>query len=325
VNRKAITRMETILVTGGAGFIGSHLIEKLLTNNYRVICLDNFDTYYNPAIKRANLKVCLSSNRFSLLEQDIRNLEALTPVFKTNQINSVIHLAARAGVRPSIADPLSYQDVNIRGTINLLELSKQYHIGKFIFASSSSVYGSRSEVPFKETDCLNQPASPYAASKQAGELFCYTYHHLYHLPIACLRFFTVYGPRQRPDMAIHKFTRLIEEGKEIELFGDGSSSRDYTYISDIVNGIISALETDFSFEIFNLGGSRTITLKELVSLIEANLGKKAIIKPMPEQSGDVPITYADISKAEKLLDYKPGVPINEGIKCFIKWYRNGKE
>jgi UDP-glucuronate 4-epimerase len=316
---------ETILVTGGAGFIGSHLCERLIARSNRVVCVDNFDLFYSPEVKRKNIENVLKDNHFQLEECDIRNKDNLKKIFDIHRIDSIIHMAARAGVRPSISEPLIYQDVNIRGTLNLLELSKEYNIKNYIFASSSSVYGDCIHVPFKEDNALAHPISPYAASKQAGELFCYTYHHLYHIPITCLRFFTVYGPRQRPDMAIHKFTRLIDMGEEIQIYSDGSSKRDYTYISDVIDGIVSALDNQFGFEIINLGNSKTIALKELVSLIENNLGKKAKTREIPAQPGDVFITYADISKAKSLLNYNPKVNINEGIRSFVQWYRNDKK
>jgi len=317
------TIVETILVTGGAGFIGSHLVERLLARGDHVICVDNFDPFYPPEIKRGNIEWMLTNERFELLECDITSKDDLGEMFRTHEINSVVHLAARAGVRPSIGNPLLYQDVNIRGIINLLELSKEYRVKNFIFGSSSSVYGASDKIPFRDGDSLPQPISPYAASKQAGELFCYTYHYLYHIPITCLRFFTVYGPRQRPDMAIHKFTRLIDRGEEIPLYGDGSSQRDYTYISDIIEGTISALDKKLDFETINLGGAETMELRRLISLIEENLGKKARVRELPVQPGDVPITCADISKARRLLGYSPKVKIEEGVETFVRWYRNG--
>ncbi len=314
-----------ILITGGAGFIGSHLSERLLALGASVICVDNFDPFYPPELKRRNIECIRANERFELVECDVRSKDDLRKIFHTQKVDNIIHLAAKAGVRPSISDPSSYQDVNIGGTINLLELSKEYGIKSFIFASSSSVYGASEKTPFKEDDNLYQPISPYAASKQAGELFCYTYHYLYRIPVICLRFFTVYGPRQRPDMAIHKFTKLIDRGEEIQLYGDGSSQRDYTYISDIVNGVISVLDREFGFEIINLGDSETTELKRLVSLIEENLGKKAKVKTLQAQPGDVPVTCADISKARKLLGYSPSVRIEQGIKKFVQWYQNRGE
>lgn len=316
--------METILVTGGTGFIGSHLVERLLEIGKRIICVDNFNYFYDPQIKRQNIKNSLRSRNFELIEYDIRNKQDLERVFRSHGINKIVHLAAMPGVRPSIQDPLLYQEVNIKGTINLLELSKENNIEHFIFTSSSSVYGVNSKLPFSEADKTSSPISPYAASKQAGELFCYIYYHLYHIPITCLRLFTVYGPRQRPEMAIHRFTTLIYQGKEIPMYGDGTSRRDYTYISDIIDGIISALDREFDYEIINLGNSKTVELRELISLIEANLGKKAKTRSLPPQPGDLPITYADISKAKKLLNYNPQVDIEEGITRFVEWYKSGQ-
>ncbi|MFC1925775.1 GDP-mannose 4,6-dehydratase [Chloroflexota bacterium] len=314
--------MKTVLVTGGAGFIGSHLIDRLLEAGHHIICLDNFDPYYDPQIKRGNIEHNLKNGSFELIERDIRDKEKSEEVFHTYSIDTIVHLAARAGVRASIENPALCQDVNIRGTLNLLELSKEYGIGNFIFGSSSSVYGINTKVPFSETDEVNMPVSPYAASKRAGELICYTYNHLYHIPVTCLRFFTVYGPRQRPEMAIHKFTRLIDQGRDIQQYGDGLSKRDYTYVSDIINGIMSAMDKKYNYEIINLGDSEPVELKYLVSLIEENLGKRAKIEKLPDQPGDVPITYADISKAGELLDYHPKVKTENGIELFVDWYRN---
>lgn len=313
--------MESILVTGGAGFIGSHLCERLLSQGRSVACLDNFDPYYSPDVKRNNIAASLRNKRFRLDECDIRDREKLSGLFSSRRFDAVVHLAARAGVRPSIKDPHVYQDVNIGGTINLLELCREHGVKRFIFGSSSSVYGDCEKVPFSEADVLMKPVSPYAASKQSCELFCYTYHHLYDISITCLRFFTVYGPRQRPDMAIHKFTRLIDGGKQIEIYGDGTSRRDYTYIDDIIDGVQAAIDKNLPFEIINLGESQTTELNRLVSLIEQSLGKKAKIKRLPMQAGDVPVTYADISKAKKLLGYKPRVKVEDGIPLFVKWYK----
>lgn len=313
--------MKTVLVTGGAGFIGSHLIDQLLRKGAHVICFDNFDSYYDPQIKRRNIASYIQHEAFELVEGDIRNIDSLKEIFSTHDIGKIAHLAARAGVRPSIQDPLLYEDVNIKGTLNLLELSKEYGVDNFTFASSSSVYGINNKVPFSEADDISLTISPYAASKRAGELFCYTYHHLYNIPTTCLRFFTVYGPRQRPEMAIHKFTRLIDNDEEITLFGDGTSRRDYTYITDIISGVMRALGQNSGYEIINLGNSNTVELKTLVSLIEVSLWKKAKIKGSPLQPGDVPITYADVSKAKQLLGYAPKVNIEEGIQGFVRWYR----
>jgi UDP-glucuronate 4-epimerase len=313
-----------VLVTGGAGFIGSHLIERLLSENKNVVCFDNFNDYYNPKIKRNNIADCIDNPNFVFTEGDIRDTHLLNGLFETHNITEVVHLAARAGVRYSLENPMLYQDVNIKGTINLLEVVRTYDVRNFVFGSSSSVYGINNKVPFNENDKIDKPISPYAATKRAAELFCFTYHHLYDIPITCLRFFTVYGPRQRPDMAIHKFTSLIDQGKEITMFGNGKSKRDYTYVSDIIDGIVAALYNPFGFEIFNLGDSKTVELQYLVSLIEKSLGKKAVIKQLPDQPGDVPITYADITKATNLLGYQPKVSIEEGIKKFVSWFKSCK-
>ena len=317
--------METVLITGGAGFIGSHLAERLLKGCH-VIVLDNFDPYYDPEIKRKNISFLTSKNNknFHFFEADIRNKNYVEKIIKEKGINKIVHLAAKVGVRSSIKNPLEYIDVNICGTLNLLELARKYDIKNFVFGSSSSVYGISNKIPFLESDPADKPISPYAASKQSCELFCHTYNYLYKIPICCLRFFTVYGPRQRPDMAISKFTKSIEEDREIQVFGDGSSKRDYTYVTDIIDGIASTLNKKFDFEIINLGDSNTVELRYLISLIEKELKKKAKIKQMPEQPGDVPITCASIAKAEKLLDYKPSVPIEEGIKKFVEWFRMRK-
>lgn len=325
--------MKTILVTGGAGFIGSHLCEKLLIENYNVISIDNFNKFYSPKIKRNNVQEIRKlifekeiENKFFLEEGDIRSKEFLNGILEKYPVDGIIHLAAYAGVRPSIDNPVLYGDVNIQGTINLLEASRMHHINKFIFASSSSVYGNNSSRDSSELDVVDYPISPYAATKKAGELVCHTYHHLYQFSIACLRFFTVYGPRQRPDLAIHKFTKLINEGLEIPLYGDGESQRDYTYIDDIIMGTYNALEWVFKnenkYEIFNLGESSTISLKDMVSEIENRLGKKAIIRNLPNQPGDVRKTFANVQKSEAILDYHPSTKFSDGIDKFITWYTN---
>jgi len=314
------------LVTGGAGFIGSHLIERLLKEREKVICIDDFNDYYNPRIKRANIQPFRKEKNFRLYEADIRDSKAMSEVFEKEDIQSVVHLAARAGVRDSLTAPHLYAQVNIHGTLNLLEEVRRKGVRKFIFGSSSSVYGLSSRVPFREDDPADKPISPYAATKRAGELLCYSYHQLYHTPITILRFFTVYGPRGRPEMAIYKFARLIDTGREIPLYGDGTSQRDYTYVSDIVQGITSALQENFSFEIFNLGGGKMVELKQMVSLLERSLKKKAKIKYYPDQPGDVCLTSADISKARKSLKYSPRVFLPEGIERFIQWYHpSGQE
>jgi UDP-glucuronate 4-epimerase len=314
--------MSTIMVTGSGGFIASHLVEQLLTDGHHVVGIDNFDPFYNRAVKENNLSHALAQPRYIFIECDIRNIDALTDVFTRYNIEKVIHLAARAGVRTSIIQPELYEEINIRGTINLLNLCTQFPVKQFIFGSSSSVYGTRSQIPFSESDPIDEPISPYATSKRCGELFCWTYHHLYGIPITCLRFFTVYGPRQRPEMAIHKFTRLIDNGKEVTVYGDGTSKRDYTYISDIVKGIAAACEIELEFEIINLGNSRPVELREVIHFIEQNLGKEAQVKRLPMQPGEMPITYADIDKAEKLLGYSPKIGIGEGIRNFIRWYQS---
>ncbi len=318
--------MNKILVTGGAGFIGSHLCERLLSEGAKVICLDNFDSFYDPNIKIKNVEGVKKKfpERFELVTGDIRNPDHLKGVLEKNQIDLVVHLAARAGVRPSISDPLLYQDVNIRGTVVLLESCKAHGIKDFIFASSSSVYGENQRVPFTEEDLDIQPISPYGATKRAGELLCYSYHYLYGMNIACLRFFTAYGPRQRPEMAIHKFTRLIDRGEKIPIYGDGSSRRDYTYIDDLIDGILGVIRYHKRFEIYNLGESQTTSLIELIRLIEEAFGKKANVEMLEPQPGDVSVTYADITKAKRMLKYQPRVKMQEGIKRFVEWYNKNR-
>jgi len=317
---------ENILVTGGAGFIGSHLCERLVGDGMHIVCFDNFDHFYDPniKIKNAGRLVRKFPGQFGLVAGDIRDRDQLRDTFSKNRIDRVIHLAARAGVRPSIADPLLYQDVNIGGTIVLLEVCKEFGIKDVLFASSSSVYGENQRVPFSEKDLDIQPISPYGATKRAGELLCYSYHYLFGMNIACLRIFTAYGPRQRPDMAIHKFTRLVEQGGKIPMYGDGSSRRDYTYIDDLIEGIFGAINHHKGYEIYNLGESQTIPLKELIELIEESLGKKANIETLDSRPGDVSVTYADISKARLMLGYQPKVDIKEGIRRFVEWYKEGE-
>jgi UDP-glucuronate 4-epimerase len=309
-----------VLVTGAAGFIGSHITGALLDRGDEVVCIDNFNDYYDPALKRGNVGSFLDSDRFRLVEGDIRDVDLLNRTFKTLEPDAVIHLAAMAGVRPSLEEPKTYFDVNVNGTLNILECVKAYGKPRLLFASSSSVYGGNKKVPFSEEDDVSCPVSPYAASKRAGEIMCYTYHHLYELAIHCLRFFTVYGPRQRPEMAIHKFTRLINEGLEIPVFGDGSSRRDYTYIDDILDGVLKSLDRCEGYRIYNLGESRTTTLASLIGFIEVHTGIRAKISHLDDQPGDVPVTYADIRRAREELGYDPRVPIEEGLKRFIDWY-----
>ena len=312
--------LKNILVTGGAGFIGSHLCEKLLEDNYNVICLDNFNDYYDPRIKEDNIAESLKNKNFTLVKGDILDEECLENIFSENNIHKIVHLAAIAGVRPSLMNPQEYVDVDIKGTVNLLGVAKKYKIEQFIFGSSSSVYGVNSKIPFTEEDRIDLQISPYATAKRAGELYCGTYHHLYGVPITILRFFTVYGPRQRPDMAIHKFIRLMSQGKYISMFGDGKSERDYTYIGDIINGIFKAIQKNIRFDIFNLGNSKTIKLQELIKVIAQKLNTDVRIQRFPEQAGDVSITYADISKAKRMLGYNPLISIEEGIENFVRWY-----
>jgi UDP-glucuronate 4-epimerase len=312
------------LVTGGAGFIGSHLVERLLDQGHAVICLDNFNDYYDPQLKRSNVAVFADKPNVQLVEGDIRYEAFLDKVFSDMRPNEMVHLAAMVGVRPSLAQPRLYQDVNAMGTLNLLEMSRKHGLENFVFGSSSSVYGVNSKVPFSPDDPIALPISPYAATKRAAELMCHTYHHLYGMKITCLRFFTVYGPRQRPDLAIRKFTDLIERGEPVPVYGDGTFKRDYTYVDDIMQGVLSALERKFDFEIFNLGESQTLETLELVRLIENALGKKANVEHMPEQPGDVPITYADIDKSREMLGYDPQIKIEEGIPLFVEWFRAQK-
>ncbi len=310
-----------ILVTGGAGFIGSHVCRRLLSEGHSVTLIDDFNNYYDPAIKRANVLGLGEAVR--VVEGDIRDRDQIQRLFSDGKFEAVIHIAARAGVRPSVSDPQLYIDTNITGTHHLLEASRQYGVGRFLFASSSSVYGLAKKVPFSEDLPLPQTLSPYAATKLAGEHICGNYSYLFGLRVVCLRFFTVYGPGQRPDLAIHKFTDAIHKGLPIPQYGDGSTRRDYTYIDDIVQGVMGALKYEGAlFDIFNLGENQTITLSELIREIEKGLGKKAVIEFLPEQQGDMPLTSADITKARALLGYNPQTKIAEGIPKFIDWYLN---
>jgi len=315
--------MNRILVTGGAGFIGSHLVDRLLDGgDARVTVVDNFSDFYDPAIKRANIAPYLATENFELVEADITDSRVMEDLFSRSKFDCVVHLAARAGVRPSLEAPLAYETTNVRGTFNLLEAARRTEVPRFIFGSSSSVYGVNSRVPFSEDDPVASPISPYAVTKIAGEAACHTYSHLYGLRIVCLRLFTVYGARQRPDLAIHKFARLISKGLPIPMFGDGTTRRDYTYIDDIIAGLIAAMKyDDSSFEVINLGESRTVELRRLVELIEQALGKRAIIDHQPQQPGDVPVTFADVSKARRLLGYEPATQIEDGIQKFVEWFQ----
>ncbi len=311
--------MPTALVTGAAGFIGSHLCESLLGAGWRVVGLDSFDSFYEPAVKRRNLINCQKQSAFSLIEGDIRDVQTMENAVRG--VDLVAHLAARAGVRPSIEKPLLYQDVNIHGTHVILEAMRKHAVGRMIFASSSSVYGNSPKVPFSETDNVDFPISPYAATKKACELMAYTYHHLFKMDITCLRFFTVYGARQRPDLAIHKFTRLIEEGRPIPVFGDGSMMRDHTYVDDIISGVRGAIERCSGYHIYNLGESQPVSLSDLIAAIETALGKKAVIQRLPPQPGDVDRTYADISRAKAEIGYQPRTALAEGLPRFVEWFR----
>ncbi|MGA1367809.1 MAG: NAD-dependent epimerase/dehydratase family protein [Blastocatellia bacterium] len=319
------------LVTGGAGFIGSHLVERLLGQEatHGVTVIDNFDDFYDPAIKWGNVETHRGFPAWQLVNLDLRDGRGLEEVFRTEAaeaggnapFETIVHLAARAGVRPSVADPLLYQQVNVGGTVQLLELARRFGVKKFIFASSSSIYGPEASVPFRE-DAPLSPISPYAATKAAGELFAHTYSHLYGIKMVCLRFFTVYGPRQRPDLAIHKFARQILSGTPIHVYGDGSAERDFTYIDDILQGVLAAIEYEKTdFEIINLGESETISVTGMIALLEEALGRRAIVEYHPAQPGDLPRTHADIGKARRLLGYHPSIPLGLGIGKFVEWLR----
>ena len=321
-------QVKRVLLTGGAGFIGSHVAEALLRRGAELTIVDNLDRFYSRARKKSNLEEIRRTGKYRFANQDIRNMKGMREVIARARPEAVIHLAARAGVRPSIEQPLLYERVNIGGTLALLDLCRQYTVGKFIFGSSSSVYGMTSKTPFSEKQAELRPVSPYGATKLAGEMISYTYAHLYRFPVVCLRFFTVYGPRQRPDLAIHKFTALIEAGKPLPIFGDGTAGRDYTYVDDIVSGIMAALAYESprgaqaAFEVFNLGNSRPVTLTELVRLLEETTGRRALRQQKPSQLGDVPITWADISKSSRVLGYRPSTRLEEGLKKFVAWYRS---
>lgn len=307
----------SILITGVAGFIGSHTAKEILKDkNANIVGIDNFNSYYNPEFKEENIK----GLKIRIYRGDIRDAALLGKIFSENKIDKIIHLASMVGVRYSIENPEIYQDVNVRGTLNMLEMARKHKCRKFIFGSSSSVYGNNRKVPFSENDNVDNPISPYAATKKSAELLCYTYHYLYNLPVVCLRFFTVYGPNGRPDMAPYKFTEAISKGREIDVYGDGETRRDYTYVTDIVDGIIKSLGLDDGYEIINLGGSNPIELNKFIGIIEKNLGKKAEISRKPMQPGDVMQTYADISKAKRLLGYSPKVNIEEGMRLFCGWF-----
>lgn len=316
-----MSRTRHVLVTGGAGFIGSHLTRRLLARGDRVTGFDDFNDFYDPRRKRANVAPFLDRTLYRLLEGDIRDGRLIDGIFRDGRFDAVVHLAARAGVRPSLSQPILYEEVNCVGTLRLLEAARRHGPRVFLFGSSSSVYGINTKVPFAEDDPVDQPISPYATTKRAGELLCFNYHHLYGFQTACLRFFTVYGPAQRPEMAIHKFTDLLARGEPVPLYGDGRSRRDYTYIDDIVDGLEAALDLAPDFEILNLGGADTTALVDLVHWLAEELGVTPQIDFQPEQPGDVPITYADVAKARRLLGYEPKVPIREGLERFVAWYR----
>jgi UDP-glucuronate 4-epimerase len=314
-----------ILITGGAGFIGSHLSRRLLARGERLTVLDDFNDFYDPARKRANVAAFAGRDDYRLEEGDIRDERRVDELFAAGRFDAVVHLAARAGVRPSLSEPILYEEVNCIGTLRLLEAARRHGPRLFVFGSSSSVYGINEKVPFAEEDPVDQPISPYATTKRTGELLCFNYHHLYGFRTACLRFFTVYGPAQRPEMAIHKFTDLLARGKPVPLYGDGSSRRDYTYVDDIVDGIVATLDLAPGFEILNLGGAETTALSDLVHWLAAELAVEPRIEYLPAQPGDVPITYADVSKAGRLIGYSPKVGIREGLARFVAWYRSQRD
>ncbi|MDX2037680.1 MAG: GDP-mannose 4,6-dehydratase [Isosphaeraceae bacterium] len=312
-----------ILVTGGAGFIGSHLVDRLLERGDEVVALDNFDPFYDEPTKRANLASATGHPRFGLIDADLRIPSLIDRLVAETRPDAIVHLAAKAGVRPSIDDPSTYADVNVVGTVNLLNAACRIAPRpRFIFASSSSVYGDRADAPFRETDPVDHPVSPYAATKKACELLGHAFHHIHGLPVTGLRFFTAYGPRNRPDLAIAKFTRLIDAGSPVPMFGDGSTRRDYTYIDDIVDGVIRAVDRCRDYRIYNLGNSTPIALADMIAEIGRALGKEAIIDRHPEQPGDVRLTYADISRAESELGYRPSTPFSVGIARYVDWYRS---
>lgn len=316
--------IKNILVTGGAGFIGSYLVDRLLGQGKYVICVDNFDPYYDRSIKESNISEHRNNDQYHLIEADVRDLEVLKAAIDKD-IDVIVHLAAKAGVRPSVEDPVGFQDVNVMGTQNMLELAKERDVKQFIFASSSSVYGTNENVPWSEDDHVLKPISPYASTKVSGELMGHVYSELYDIRFLALRFFTVYGPRQRPDLAIHKFLRLMNSGEKITLYGDGSSRRDYTYIDDIIDGVMAAIDYDKTkYEIINLGNNRTIELLELVEAIEKASGIKVNRTFGPEQPGDVHQTWADVSKAKEMLGYSPNYNLNKGLENFVEWYNTNK-
>jgi UDP-glucuronate 4-epimerase len=310
------------IVTGGAGFIGSHLVDRLLADGSEVIVVDNFDPFYPRAAKEANLAEALKSPRCRLVEMDLRDAAGVEALVSRSRPDAIVHLAARAGVRPSIEDPGLYSDVNVTGTVRWLQAASRLEPRpRFVYASSSSVYGDRPDAPFRETDPVDRPISPYAATKRASELFASTFHHLHGLPVTGLRFFTAYGPRNRPDLAIAKFTRLIDAGEPVPMFGDGTTRRDYTFVGDVVDGIVRAIERCRGHHLYNLGNSDPVELRDLIEMIAAALGKSPIIRRLPEQPGDVRQTYADINRAAAELGYAPKTPLSEGLARYVHWYR----
>ncbi len=315
--------MSTVLVTGGAGFIGSHIAEALSARGDRVVVIDNLNNFYDPEIKRRNLSVLAEHPDFTLIEGDIRDREVVAGAYRDHRVDAVIHLAAAAGVRPSLERPTFYAEVNVTGTSILLEEAQRAGVGRFVFASSSSVYGERQDPPFRETDRVDRPISPYAATKKAGELICHSFHRAAGLNVTCLRFFTVYGPRQRPEMAIHKFARLIGAGEPITVFGDGTSARDYTFVLDIVDGTLRALDRVDGYNIYNLGGSGVTTLTRLIEVLSRAVGREPVIDRRPMQAGDVSLTSASVELAEKELGFFPRVPIEEGVARFVEWLQGG--
>jgi UDP-glucuronate 4-epimerase len=312
--------MGAILVTGGAGFIGSHVVDRLLAEGREVVVLDSFDDFYSPTGKRRNLESASRHPGFRLVEGDIRDADAVLRTFDAARIDAVVHLAARAGVRPSIADPALYTSVNLDGTVVLLEACRRRGVSRFVFGSSSSVYGNNTKTPFSEDDPVDHPISPYAATKRAGELLAHTYHHLFRMDVACLRFFTVFGPRQRPDLAIRKFAELMAAGDEIPVFGDGTTRRDYTYIDDIVDGVVRALLRGDGFHVWNLGGAQPVILNDVISGLARRLKREPRVKRLPPQAGDVERTWADVSKAKQELDWAPATRFEEGLDAFVAWF-----
>lgn len=313
-----------IFITGGAGFIGSHVVDKLLDRGDSVVCIDNFNDYYNPKFKKQNVEEHIKHTNYKLIKGDITDQKLLDDIFLKNTFEKIVHVAARAGVRPSIENPFIYQKTNIEGTLRIFDMAKRYKISHVVYASSSSVYGNQEKIPFSETDPIETPISPYAATKKTCELLAFTYYHLYKINCTGLRFFTVYGERGRPDMAPYMFTERILKGIPIKKFGDGNTQRDYTYIEDIVDGVLKSIDKPLGYEIINLGNSNAVSLNGFIKIIEEKTGKKAIIENYPMQPGDVPITFADVNKAKKLLGWEPKTHISTGMNKFIAWYKKNR-